>query len=525
MASSSSSSSVPVKLNAIAPSLKYLDKAGIDISNANIVKYTSLETMFDDFDQFPKRETEIGQGGNGTVYKTIWSAHQAEFVALKLTTFKTRVDVVTTYDKIPENLVNDTQFFDQEAATNWYKKYTNEFDNSSRNAVNEIETLSNFAHPNINRLYAYCINKLAQSDMKFSTVETTSSRHDKVFIWPQNPKLDKYVTAIAYEFGNKGSLMACIENTQKAIMRHVAGKDPIDMLKKSYLSLPYRVLVLRDVAFALFYLQTHHPTNVYLHNDVKPENVLISSTLDTKNHITEFKAMLGDFGGASVIKYSTPWIREIPIDETGAGAKSLTYTPGYVHESRVSRPPDHRPIDRKIDVYAFGRMIMDLLIKDGAMSKDVKWDSNLDLIVYELEGINDNQGLVAVYHHVAGKLANMSRRCTRENIDYRPEPGEIVAQLEHLFRLFLPQYNTNTHPTFANSLANETKFGPRNHQIVQNRSLRRDEYAKDRRAANDPKRPCNIVQKSPTRDIRDLNGQPSPSPRVLGGLFDPFKRV
>ncbi|GAB2274931.1 hypothetical protein Dimus_009700 [Dionaea muscipula] len=206
----------------------------------------------------------------------------------------------------------------------------------------------------------------------------------------------------------EGSLFLVYEYIENGnLSQHLrgSGRDP--------LSWSMRVQIALDSARGLEYIH-EHTVPVYIHRDIKSANILID-----KN----FHAKVSDFGLARL---------------TEVGTTRLVGTFGYM-------PPEYAQygeVSAKVDVYAFGVVLYELISAKEAVVKDSGGS------------VADSKGLVGLFEEAlkqpdmgeirklvdprlednypldsAIKMAQLAKACTQENPHLRPSMRSVVVAL------------------------------------------------------------------------------------------------
>lgn len=202
---------------------------------------------------------------------------------------------------------------------------------------------------------------------------------------------------LVYEFVENGNLSQHLRGT---------GRDP--------LSWSARVQIALDSARGLEYIH-EHTVPVYIHRDIKSANILIDQN---------FHAKVADFGLAKLTK----------LDE--AGTTRLVGTFGYM-------PPEYAQygeVSVKVDVYAFGVVLYELISAKEAVVKDGPVIESKGLVglfddVYNHTDPNEicklidprmeeNYSLDAVL-----KMVEVAKACTNENPQQRPTMRSVAVAL------------------------------------------------------------------------------------------------
>ncbi|MQL87509.1 hypothetical protein Taro_020054, partial [Colocasia esculenta] len=211
----------------------------------------------------------------------------------------------------------------------------------------------------------------------------------------------------------EGSLFLVYEYIDNCnLSQHLRGSSAKEPLPWSV-----RVQIALDAARGLEYIH-EHTVPVYIHRDIKSANILID-----KN----FRAKVADFGLAKLTEVG------------GASLQTrLVGTFGYM-------PPEYAQygeVSPKIDVYAFGVVLYELVSAKGAIVKTNESETESRGLVGLFESalsqsdprehlaklvdqrLADNYPIDSVY-----KMAQLAKACTQENPQLRPSMRTIVVAL------------------------------------------------------------------------------------------------
>ncbi|XP_051135209.1 chitin elicitor receptor kinase 1-like [Andrographis paniculata] len=213
----------------------------------------------------------------------------------------------------------------------------------------------------------------------------------------------------------------CVEGSLFLVYEYIENGNLSQHLRSSGREpLPWstRVQIALDSARGLEYIH-EHTVPVYIHRDIKPANILID---------TNFHAKVADFG---LTKLTEVGSNSLP---TGR----LVGTFGYM-------PPEYAQygdVSPKVDVYAFGVVLYELISAKEAIVKDAssatdsrglvalfeevlsKPEPNEDLRKLVDSRLGDNYPLDSVQ-----KMAQLARACTHEAPQLRPSMRSIVVAL------------------------------------------------------------------------------------------------
>ncbi|KAG5626246.1 hypothetical protein H5410_011464 [Solanum commersonii] len=202
---------------------------------------------------------------------------------------------------------------------------------------------------------------------------------------------------LVYEFIENGNLS-----------QHLRGRE--------VLTWSTRVQIAMDSARGLEYIH-EHTVPFYIHRDVKSANILIN-----KN----FHAKIGDFGLSKLVESGNPTLNTRFMGTFGY------MPPEYGHSGVISR---------KVDVYAFGVVLYELISSKEAIVKEDGIDEARSLVALfheahshsnQIEAISrlidpklrDDYPLDSVY-----KMAQLAKACTEKNPEMRPTMKSVVVAL------------------------------------------------------------------------------------------------
>ncbi|XP_010524495.1 PREDICTED: chitin elicitor receptor kinase 1 [Tarenaya hassleriana] len=211
----------------------------------------------------------------------------------------------------------------------------------------------------------------------------------------------------------EGSLFLVYEYIENGnIAQHLRGseRDPLPWTK--------RVQIALDSARGLEYIH-EHTVPVYIHRDIKSENILIDRN---------FRAKVADFGLAKLTEVG------------GTMTRGAMGTFGYMPPEAV-----YGDVSAKGDVYAFGVVLYELISAKPAVVKLSGTDSEFKGLVGLFEEVfnqpdpkealrkiidprlGDDYVIESVY-----KMAELARASTRENAQLRPSMRYVVVALTTL---------------------------------------------------------------------------------------------
>ncbi|WJX59079.1 hypothetical protein P8452_44457 [Trifolium repens] len=183
---------------------------------------------------------------------------------------------------------------------------------------------------------------------------------------------------LVYEYMENGNLSQNLHNT---------AKEPMTWSTRLQIAL--------DVARGLEYIHDHS-VRVYIHRDIKSENILLNENLTGK---------IADFGLTKLTDIASS------TDNTDHVAGTFGYMPPENAYGRISR---------KIDVYAFGVVLYELISAKAAVIKidKTKLDSK-SLEIKTDESIDEYKSLVALFDEVIDEEGNPIEQGLRKLVDPR----------------------------------------------------------------------------------------------------------
>ncbi|XP_058746812.1 lysM domain receptor-like kinase 3 [Vicia villosa] len=224
---------------------------------------------------------------------------------------------------------------------------------------------------------------------------------------------------LVYEYMDNGNLSQHLHNSER---------EPIPWSTRMQIAL--------DVARGLEYIHDHS-VPVYIHRDIKSDNILLNEN---------FTGKIADFGLTKLTDVASSTDNTIHV----AG------TFGYM-------PPEnaYRRISRKIDVYAFGVVLYELISAKAAVIKIDKSSTEFtSLEIKTNESIDEYKSLVALYDEVIdqegdcieglrklvdprlgdnysidsiNKMAQLAKACTARDPKRRPRMRDVVVSLMKLY--------------------------------------------------------------------------------------------
>ncbi|XP_007011884.2 PREDICTED: lysM domain receptor-like kinase 3 [Theobroma cacao] len=218
---------------------------------------------------------------------------------------------------------------------------------------------------------------------------------------------------LVYEFAQNGALSDHLHGST------LRGYKPLSWIR--------RVQIALDAANGLEYIHKHTKP-YYVHRDVKTSNILLDSN---------FRAKIADFGLVKLLDNSP---------EVGAVASRIVGTFGYLAPEYVR---DGR-VTTKIDIYALGVVLMELLTGQPALSRDASpgnnhYSEHRTVVDYMLSALTDIQkpmielakcidpNLTRYHKDSVLQMALLSKDCVDDNWSQRPDMSEVVLRLSHIF--------------------------------------------------------------------------------------------
>ncbi|MED6137176.1 hypothetical protein PIB30_062625 [Stylosanthes scabra] len=204
----------------------------------------------------------------------------------------------------------------------------------------------------------------------------------------------------------KGSLFLVYEYIDNGnLSQHLQDSD------RKPLSWSTRIQIALDSARGLEYIH-EHTTPLYIHRDIKSANILIDKF---------FHAKVADFGLAKLI--------DVGISSVPTGKMAGTF--GYM-------PPEYTRgiVSPKVDVYAFGVVLYELISAKEALIKDGDEIKGLFDEVFDQEDpkeglknlvdprLGDNYSIDSVF-----KMAQLAKACTQGDLQRRPKMRSVVLAL------------------------------------------------------------------------------------------------
>ncbi|XP_078490277.1 uncharacterized protein LOC100186957 [Ciona intestinalis] len=136
------------------------------------------------------------------------------------------------------------------------------------------------------------------------------------------------------------------------VMEYMAGGNLESLIKSDkQLSLHERLRLLRELASAIKHIHTHDKKKAFIHSDIKPQNVLLSESMELK---------LADFGSVNI------------KESTGVGTSTLHIPHSTQHTWPYTAPEFLSNLSEKkttaMDIYSYGIIIYELLARIAAYS-------------------------------------------------------------------------------------------------------------------------------------------------------------
>jgi len=199
------------------------------------------------------------------------------------------------------------------------------------------------------------------------------------------------------------------------------------LLYKIEIPLPWKIRVrfFKELAEALNYLHYHNQKQSYIHGDLKPQNVLLTDTLQIK---------LADFGASTIAKYtgSTTWSI---IDD-----KNSQHTPFYTAPEFLRKTTEQRSCS--MDVYSYGMVGYEIVTRTRVFSNAALSDVALLELIRTVNQKPDEKMLAEVAKslkescnsdfELCDKLTKVVVECWKTKADDRPKISKIKTDLEKL---------------------------------------------------------------------------------------------
>ncbi|PNX72781.1 receptor-like protein kinase, partial [Trifolium pratense] len=192
-----------------------------------------------------------------------------------------------------------------------------------------------------------------------------------------------------------------MENRNLSQHLHNSAKEPMPWSTRLQISL--------DVARGLEYIHDHS-VPVYIHRDIKSENILLNENITGK---------IADFGLTKLTDIASS------TDNTDHVAGTFGYMPpenAYGH------------ISRKIDVYAFGVVLYELISAKAAV---IKIDKNefKSLEIRTNESVDEYKSLVALFDEVIDEEGNPIEEGLRKLVDPRLGDNYSIDSIKKMTQL------------------------------------------------------------------------------------------
>ncbi|CAI5498279.1 unnamed protein product [Closterium sp. Naga37s-1] len=234
----------------------------------------------------------------------------------------------------------------------------------------EVRAMATLHHPNLVRLLGFCLH-----------MDVETAKQEQVLV---------------YEFVANGDLDHHIRSPKKP------------------LTLESRLKIALGAAEGLAYL--HSFATPIIHRDIKPNNILITESLEAK---------IGDFG----------LLKQLQYGEGSNNATKVAGTPGYVD-------PDYNRtamVTTKSDVYSFGVVLLEILTgKPVTIDRSChigKWAS-IKLHDYQIDELKDKT--LTASEDAVLELADIALDCIKRRAAHRPEMADVVLRLGAMVREFCP---------------------------------------------------------------------------------------
>ena len=178
--------------------------------------------------------------------------------------------------------------------------------------------------------------------------------------------------------------------------------------KRDNIPLPVKLSILHDVSLGLRYLHTHNP--VVIHQDLSPNNILVTSHLEAK---------ITDLGVAKVMT-------------TTGGTRTMTKTPG----TSVFMPPealDDKPVyGPPLDVFSFGGVILYVASRQWPTPKSwsqIDPQTNKRIFLSEVER---RQQYIDIMTGSIADLKPMVTSCLEDVPKLRPSVANLSERLKKM---------------------------------------------------------------------------------------------
>eukprot|EP01018_Ginkgo_biloba_P031977 Gb_09694 [translate_table: standard] len=234
---------------------------------------------------------------------------------------------------------------------------------------------------------------------------------------------------LIYEYAENGSLNVWLNSSNhrpSGVLNNCASS-----LSSSILTWKLRLQIALDIASGLQYMHEHTTPSV-VHKDLKSSNILLNSKL---------RAKIANFGMAK--------------SGINALTKHIKGTQGYMAPEYLT----HGLVTPKLDVFAFGVILLELIsgkeaiVKDGggvpiAGKAGLLWTQIRPLLEGEDREVKLRKWMDPILHnsyHIdsALTLAILARACVEEDVRARPTMGEIVYKLSKLLEVCFEHYESS----------------------------------------------------------------------------------
>jgi len=181
-----------------------------------------------------------------------------------------------------------------------------------------------------------------------------------------------------------------------------------------------RLRVSSEIAKAISFLHNFSETNRLIHNDLKPDNILLSEDLHCK---------IADFGAAKLVEYTTSSVSQT---EPPVNQMTLVYAAPERLSGKSSPSKEH-------DTYSFGVIIHSILSRE---KPDLAFSSRkmyLDEIMKgerpattAIDELKEKHSADPHNFAVIERLASVMCRCWEQNPRCRPKMFDIANELGEL---------------------------------------------------------------------------------------------
>ncbi|KAL4197987.1 hypothetical protein AMTRI_Chr03g43630 [Amborella trichopoda] len=220
-------------------------------------------------------------------------------------------------------------------------------------------------------------------------------------------------TYLVYEFAENGSLSDWVHRESKHGRERFSG-----------LAWKQRVQIAHDIANGLHYFHNYASPG-YVHKDIKSSNVVLDG---------EFRAKIANFGLARTV--------ENQRDSGLVLTRHVSGTQGYLAPEYL----EHGLITPKLDVYAFGVVMLELLTGQEAviLEKDEERERDVLLstvVVPLLERENARENLRSLMDPSLGEdypldlaltMAQLAKTCHSQDLGSRPDISDVLLSLSRI---------------------------------------------------------------------------------------------